>query len=404
MINLTNSFEIPDNEIHSLLTPSYIVDIPQLIQSLHNLRLLAPESSIISYSYKTNYLRPLCTCLHDLGVFAEVVSEFELELSQSYGVPYSSVIYNGPCKSQSAICSVLQGGGLVNIDNMDEVMLVSGLAQAGLIPLSSRIGLRLNLSAFHESLNSRFGICGASQLTQSISALHSSGLSVTCIHSHISTRTFDSFSHQLDSLLSCLSSTSGLSSLKYVDIGGGIPSDMSPSLLSQLSLQKFDYSSFSRLLSDFATRVSSSLNNKVSLILEPGTYLASSSVFLLGSVLSLNRQPGSYTYANLDLSKTHFGSLSSPINYSFSHYPSSSSVMPSPTIPGNEREQTILSSFTCIESDFLSPALSLTVTAGDRFLFSEVGSYSFVFKPPFIRPNFFCYSWNGHIFNLEDTF
>jgi Pyridoxal-dependent decarboxylase, C-terminal sheet domain. len=44
--------------------------------------------------------------------------------------------------------------------------------------------------------------------------------------------------------------------------------------------------------------------------------------------------------------------------------------------------------FTCIESDYLYRGYSGPLTVGDYVIFSNVGSYSIVFKPPFILPNF----------------
>ncbi len=44
--------------------------------------------------------------------------------------------------------------------------------------------------------------------------------------------------------------------------------------------------------------------------------------------------------------------------------------------------------FTCIESDYLYRGYSGQLAVDDYVIFSNVGSYSIVFKPPFILPNF----------------
>jgi len=45
------------------------------------------------------------------------------------------------------------------------------------------------------------------------------------------------------------------------------------------------------------------------------------------------------------------------------------------------------SGYTCIESDYLYKKYSGEIAIDDFVIFREVGSYSIVMKPPFIKPN-----------------
>ena len=51
-----------------------------------------------------------------------------------------------------------------------------------------------------------------------------------------------------------------------------------------------------------------------------------------------------------------------------------------------ETGNTIISGYTCIESDILSESFKYRLSVGDIIKYDNVGSYSIVMKPPFILP------------------
>ena len=51
-----------------------------------------------AWSYKTNYLKAVCTAFHRCGSWAEVVSGMEYEMARGNGVPPEKIIFNGPFK------------------------------------------------------------------------------------------------------------------------------------------------------------------------------------------------------------------------------------------------------------------------------------------------------------------
>ena len=57
----------------------------------------------IAYSYKTNYTPKFCKIVNELGGYAEVVSEMEMELALRCGVEHSRIIWNGPIKDKERI-------------------------------------------------------------------------------------------------------------------------------------------------------------------------------------------------------------------------------------------------------------------------------------------------------------
>ena len=52
----------------------------------------------IAYSYKTNYTPKLCKIVNELGGYAEVVSDMEMEIALRIGVNPEKIIWNGPFK------------------------------------------------------------------------------------------------------------------------------------------------------------------------------------------------------------------------------------------------------------------------------------------------------------------
>ena len=57
----------------------------------------------IAYSYKTNYTPKLCKIVNELGGYAEVVSEMELEIAKQVGCKADRIIWNGPTKNVSVM-------------------------------------------------------------------------------------------------------------------------------------------------------------------------------------------------------------------------------------------------------------------------------------------------------------
>src|SRR3989344_1120912 len=109
------NYEIVDDvEIQNLLekfnSPLFIVSeriIKEKYQKLKDaLRVFYPDS-IISYSYKTNYLPEICKILKGCGVYAEAASGFEYWLAKKLGYQGSDIIFNGPYKKDDELLNAI---------------------------------------------------------------------------------------------------------------------------------------------------------------------------------------------------------------------------------------------------------------------------------------------------------
>ena len=135
----------------------YIVDLPLLRNNYSSfLNSFSNSKFAIAYSYKTNYLYPLVTTLDSLGAYSELVSPFEVSVSQQYGICPSKIVYNGPLKDYNSIHYVLSGGGLVNADSTHDLSLIESVCRVLPSSIKPRIGIRLSLP--EPSITSRFGI------------------------------------------------------------------------------------------------------------------------------------------------------------------------------------------------------------------------------------------------------
>ena len=81
----------------------------------------------IAYSYKTNYTPKLCKIIDQLGGYAEVVSEMEMEIALRVGVEPRNIIWNGPIKNLEKVKELLLSGGVVNLDSIYELAVLSVL-------------------------------------------------------------------------------------------------------------------------------------------------------------------------------------------------------------------------------------------------------------------------------------
>ena len=83
----------------------------------------------IAYSYKTNYTPKFCKIVDQLGGYAEVVSEMEMEIALRCGVKHQRIIWNGPIKNPQKFEEFLVAGGTDNIDSLDELEIVKGIVE-----------------------------------------------------------------------------------------------------------------------------------------------------------------------------------------------------------------------------------------------------------------------------------
>lgn len=120
--------------------------------------------------------------------------------------------------------------------------------------------------------------------------------------------------------------------------------------------------------------------------------LAANTVHLLASVRSVKLNQG-HTYYTLDVSRTNIGGIKQSI--SFPHIVFDREQLSTP----NTNQSLV--GFTCVEGDVLGNTHYKSLHRGDLILFSSIGSYSTVFKSPFINGDLPVYTWDGDELHLS---
>ncbi|MCT4665853.1 MAG: alanine racemase [Flavobacteriales bacterium] len=358
----------------------------------------------IGYSYKTNYTPKICKIVDQRGGYAEVVSEMEYDLALKVGVQKNRIIVNGPYKNKEALEKFLLSGSLVNIDSYKELENLFMIAQEQ--PKSTlNIGLRCNFE-INSDLISRFGFdITQAKFFQIFEELKNhQNIKLKGLHCHFPNRDLASYIPRVESMLDLVQKVFPTNPPEFIDIGGGYFGKMHEDLKKQFNANVPSYQEYAK---EIATRIGEHFTHieddkKPKLFLEPGSALVANTMQFVAKVIDIKQVRGQ-DIAMTSGSRFNIGVISSTVNMPMKVL-SDDSDTPS-------FENLNISGYTCIESDYLFRGYSGPMTIGDYLAFSNVGSYSVVFKPPFILPNVSIIDINEHGYSeikrketMEDIF
>ena len=360
----------------------YLLDTEQFELNFHELlkafRKFYPET-YIAYSYKTNYTPRLCRMVEDMGGYAEVVSDMELEIAQRIGVPYSKVHFNGPVKNNEAVREVILGGGIVNLDDYVEVPVITELA-AQHPDMIINVGLRCNFQ-INDGTLSRFGFdVEKKEFRELVEHLNGIGnIRIAGLHCHFASRRGETWKPRAEGM--CRLADELCPELPdHVDLGGGLFGKMKNSLKAQFGMHIPTYKEYAQEAAATIAQHFSSCEKQPKLFIEPGSALVGDAMRFAARVKSIKDIRGKKI-------ATLMGSIYN-INPTLNKKNPPLTVMHDETLPTSEYADLDFAGFTCIESDYLYRGYSGPLSLGDFVVFENVGSYSVVLKPPFILPNF----------------
>ena len=211
-------------------SPLFVLAVSQLRDNYRNLerafKTRYPRFQI-AYSYKTNYLKSVCSILHKEGAYAEVVSGMEYAMARSLGVPGEQIVFNGPYKTREELHLAITEGAMINMDNYDELVMLESLADE--FGRQLEVGIRVNMNV-NDPPWVKFGFnVEAGHAYEAIKRAMSGGkLKIVGIHSHTGTYVDDVSVYRnaalgLVGLYAKIRELLGVK-LKYWDIGGGYAS------------------------------------------------------------------------------------------------------------------------------------------------------------------------------------
>ena len=356
----------------------YLLDSQQFIKNYRELKKAFSDiysNFNIAYSYKTNYTPKLCKLVNELGGYAEVVSEMELELALKVGVYPKYIIWNGPIKNRDDLEKYLKAGVEVNIDSADEAEYILAIAAQN-PQCNLRIGLRCNYDV-EDGVLSRFGFDVEDeffgQLVERIR--QQENLTLVSMQCHFAKRSLKYWPARAKGMLAIIDKY-GLQP-ERIDIGGGMYGKMEKSLKNQFSESIPTYADYAKTVATIFAEYYQKYDDKPQLVVEPGSALVGDCMKFVGTVKTIKSVRGKHIATVMGSQKNiSMTGVNPPIE-----------IIPM----GNTRQEYSnldFVGFTCIEGDILYRDYHGMLAKDDAIVISNCGSYSLVMKPPFILPNF----------------
>lgn len=358
----------------------YLLDSTQFKQNYAELKKaftrIYPNFNI-AYSYKTNYIPKLCRIVDELGGYAEVVSDMELEIALRIGVAPKKIIWNGPYKNALKVEELLLSGGTVNLDSAYEIELIRSIVER-YPDRNLNVGIRCNFD-ISDGVLSRFGFDIESDDFKKVLEFVKNTANVRLIglQCHFATRRLETWRSRAEGMLNLID-TLGIVP-EHIDLGGGLFGKMADSLKVQFDSYVPTYDEYAKVVAPLFAERFKKVNNPPLLLIEPGSALVGDCMQFASRVINIKSVCGKKI-------ATLLGSI-------YNINPTLNTKNPPITVfaMGNEQEEYSdldFGGFTCIESDYLYHHYNGKLAVGDLVVFGNVGSYSVVLKPPFILPNF----------------
>lgn len=356
----------------------YLLDSEQyrnnFIELRETFRKIYPNFNI-AYSYKTNYTPKFCKIVNELGGYAEVVSEMELEIALRVGVKPNRIIWNGPIKNSKKLEDFLVDGGTDNIDSFEELEVVKNIAERH-PDKTLNLGIRCNYEV-NDGVVSRFGFDVDSEGFKKVLAFVTSTPNVHFINfqCHFAKRQIEYWPARAKGMVELIDRLGIIP--ERIDIGGGLFGKMADSLKAQFTNEIPDYQAYAEAAARVFAEYFADKDVKPELLIEPGSAVVGDCMKFVGTVKTIKNVRGKW-FATI---------LGSQKNISMTGINPPMEVI---AMGGEQKEYENLDmvGFTCIEGDVLYRNYNGKLAHEDAIVISNCGSYSLVMKPPFILPNF----------------
>ncbi len=356
----------------------YLLDSEQyrnnFIELRETFRKIYPNFNI-AYSYKTNYTPKFCKIVNELGGYAEVVSEMELEIALRVGVKPNRIIWNGPIKNPKKLEEFLVAGGTDNIDSVEELEVVKNIAERH-PDKTLNLGIRCNYEV-NDGVVSRFGFDVDSEGFKKVLAFVTSTPNVHFINfqCHFAKRQIEYWPARAKGMVELIDRLGIIP--ERIDIGGGLFGKMADSLKAQFTNEIPDYQTYADAAARVFAEYFADKDVKPELLIEPGSAVVGDCMKFVGTVKTIKNIRGKW-FATI---------LGSQKNISMTGINPPMEVI---AMGGEQKEYENMDivGFTCIEGDVLYHNYNGKLAHEDAIVISNCGSYSLVMKPPFILPNF----------------
>lgn len=365
----------------------YILDSEQFKTNFYELKKAFKDiydNFNIAYSYKTNYTPKLCKLIDEMGGYAEVVSDMEMEIALRVGVQPKKIIWNGPYKNYKKVEELLLLGGTVNLDSFYEIEKLKDICKRHPNSLLN-IGVRVNFDV-NDGVTSRFGFdIEGEDFNKTLQFIkRTENIKLIGVQCHFATRRLDTWKPRAKKMLALLDSLK--ITPEHIDLGGGLFGKMDETLKLQFDSVIPTYEEYANEVAPLFQEHYKNYTVKPLLLIEPGSALVGDCMSFASKVVNIKNVRGKAI-------ATLLGSI-------YNINPTLNKKNPPIKVYAMGGEQKYYSDldfggFTCIESDYLYRHYTGKLAQDDMIVFGNVGSYSVVLKPPFILPNF-------HVIDITD--
>ena len=249
-----------------------------------------------AWSYKTNYLRAICSVFHQEGSIAEVVSDFEYEKARAGGIPGQDIVYNGPHKSEKSLERAIDEGAKIQIDNFDELGMIARIAERRM--RSVDVAIRVYMECGAPTLWTKFGFdADGKEALRAIAAIRAcKNLRLVGLHTHVGTYVLDPETYaraagRLVELAKKARQDHGID-IKYLNLGGGFASP------SRLHGQQQPTANFVPTFDEYADAICGAIRQDwpkdrplPRLYLETGRALVDEAGYLLSTIVAIKNAP-----------------------------------------------------------------------------------------------------------------
>lgn len=356
----------------------YLLDSEQFQKNFNELRdifrSIYPNFNI-AYSYKTNYTPKFCKLVDQMGGYAEVVSEMEMEIAHRVGCKPERIIWNGPIKNPAIVEEFLLEGGCINIDSREELAMIKSIHERH-ADKRITIGIRCNYDV-NDGVVSRFGFdIDSDDFKEAVEfATKTKNVHFINFQCHFAKRQIEYWPARAKGMVELIDRLEIIP--ERIDIGGGLFGKMADSLKAQFSSVIPDYTAYAEAAARVFADYFADKEVKPELIIEPGSAVVGDCMKFVGTVKTIKCVRGKWIASVMGSQK----------NISMSGINPPMEVI---HMGGEQQEYKDLDmvGFTCIEGDVLYHNYTGKLAHEDAIVISNCGSYSLVMKPPFILPNF----------------
>lgn len=387
-MNCLLSRDVTEQLIQQYGSPLYVFHEDEFkrnyLDLLNTFRVIYPKYNI-AYSYKTNYTPAICKLVKELGGLAEVVSDMEYRLAKKLGYEDKDIVYNGPVKGKGLFEHLLNAG-VANIDSLDELEEVIAFAKSN-STLAFQIAFRVNID-IEQGFISRFGIDAyeedviESDFDRAFAKVNEqSNICVVGLHCHIGrSRSIDAWKNRVRIMFKLVDRYFKDVVPQFIDLGSGMNSVMEPELACQFGGHIPSFAEYASVVAEAMKEryCNLPLAEQPVLYTEPGTTLVSGCMSFLGTVKTIKSVKGK-DYVTFDCCGGNMGDICHLKNLPITVYHNGQ--------PLRKLKDATFVGYTCLEHDHIYECFSGDLAVGDYVQFRNIGSYSNVFKPPFILPN-----------------